>query len=1248
MDQSRPEFLLQWNTNHMVSHWGEFKNYILHNKPLVAAVQETRFLDSDSLNYNFNIYNYSLFTNNVNSNPRRGGSALYISHNLLHHQIPLQTTLNVVGAKVKIAQRDLTILSIYLSPNLPFHPHQLTELISQITPPFIIMGDFNAHNQVWGCRYNDTRGTQLLNVINSLDLIPITNMIPTHTCTHNGEVTHSVIDFAITDTNTATLFTQYTADDPLFSDHYPLHYSIDIPSGQCNFSFLPRWNFNKANWVEFQKHINVSLTTSPPQDINTFLDTILEAANKHVPMTRPHRKHNNTPWWNNECQRAVALRRRALRTFRRCPCQAHEEEARKTRLESHKIILREKTSSWQTFSNNFNRFTPLSKIWTYIKCFNRTKQRSFKIPHLQINNTHYLVPLDVATQFALHYTNISSSQQYTHSLTTSLDNQLTHLSFHSNNTEKYNSLFSEHELQIALAKCGNTSVGPDQVAYQFLKNLPASGLETLLATINSLWESNSYPPSWRESIVIPILKPSKPPSDPANYRPISLTSCASKLMERMINGRIRAYLESNELLTHYQNGFRPGRSTSDSLAYLIDSIQKGFQFDDYTIAVFLDFKNAFDKVHKSAILIKLHSMGLRGRTAHFIQGFLSNRTIRVRCGNTYSPSFTQDHGLPQGSVISPTLFLIMINDILTNSSQHIKYSLYADDVALWCTHNNLIEGIKLIQHTLQHIENWCTKWGLVLSPSKSVAMIFAPKEPNFHHPNLHINNAPLKYVKNYKYLGITLDTTLNFSKHFEDIKQRCTRRLNILKCIAGREWGADRRTLSRLYTSLIRPILDYNGFLYDDIAGRGIDSLQIIQNAAIRIILGAMRTSNIDTLHIEADLPTLDRRRKYLLLRYFIRSSARPKGLSHQILTTQHQTETPSARERRFPLISFRLQKLINHFQINIPPILPIPPLTSMWLDPVPNIDFLFTSNKKITSLQEIAQLFLEYQDKHRNHFFFFTDGSVADGKTGAGVFSQTYQNASRLHDIYSIYSAELSAILHAINYIRKKNIIHAIICTDSLSSLMAISNRKQVDHHIVYLIKKNLIKLHRRGFHIRILWVPGHSGIKGNDQADQLAKDSLALPARNHIRCTHQDVASLVQSALTKLRQFDWDTFPHYHAHPIHPKIGLFKSANQNTRLKETVIARLRIGHCILTHAHLYHNEPPPTCPHCTPPTKLTIAHFLFHCTQFDLPRQHIIHYTNTHNIPLDLPTLLGDNHPELLDILFEFLKESNLLHRI
>ena len=203
----------------------------------------------------YNVNDYSLYTNNVNDVPRRGGSALYISNNILHHQVQLRTTLNAVGVKAKIAKRDLTILSIYLSPAHTFNPTHLSELLSQLPPPpFIVMGDYNAHHLTWGCQQNDTRGRQLLNVTETLHLALITNRIPTHNHQRDGVITHSVIDFAITDTNTATLpvvnvvkktihFTQYTANDPLFSDHYPLHYSLDVPSGQTNFNFLPRFNF---------------------------------------------------------------------------------------------------------------------------------------------------------------------------------------------------------------------------------------------------------------------------------------------------------------------------------------------------------------------------------------------------------------------------------------------------------------------------------------------------------------------------------------------------------------------------------------------------------------------------------------------------------------------------------------------------------------------------------------------------------------------------------------------------------------------------------------------------------------------------------------------------------------------------------------------------------------------------------------------------------------------------------------------
>ena len=386
------------------------------------------------------------------------------------------------------------------------------------------MGDFNAHHMTWGCQSNNTRGTQLLKIMNDHNLVHISSMIPTYFTTRRGQPIQSVIDLALTTPRIATLFTQYVADDSLFSDHYPIHYQLESPSGQTNFNFLPRWNFSKADWSSFQQHINASLST-PPEDINSFLNTILASAHENIPHTRPPGPgHRNTPWWKPECQRAVALRRRAQRALKRCLCREHEEEARRARSEAREIILKAKIDSWQTFSNNFNRFTPLSKIWSMIKCFSNKPGNMYKIPHLFINNTHHLIPIDVATQFAKHYATISSAEQYCNRLTTSFKNQLHSLGFESDNTEPYNLLFTQHELTYAIQKCGNTSVGPDQIAYPLFKNLPETGLTTLLQTLNQLWENNSFPSSWRSSTLIPILKPRKPRHDPStDHRQTYLT-----------------------------------------------------------------------------------------------------------------------------------------------------------------------------------------------------------------------------------------------------------------------------------------------------------------------------------------------------------------------------------------------------------------------------------------------------------------------------------------------------------------------------------------------------------------------------------------------------------------------------------------------------------------------------------------------------------------------------------------------------
>ena len=230
-----------------------------------------------------------------------------------------------------------------------------------------------------------------------------------------------------------------------------------------------------------------------------------------------------------------------------------------------------------------------------IKCFKNKDTPTYKLPYLIINKQHFSQPRDVATQFALHFASLSSRNNYTTTQHNSLDNILqTHIDI-PETADHYNHLFTEYELKLAIAKCGNTSVGANELAYPFFKQLSQQqSIEEFLNLINLLWVIGDFPNEWKESILVPIMKKNKIQTDPASFRPISLSSCASKIVERMVNNRIRVYLEANNILSKNPNGFRPAHSTADSILHIIDNIQYAFLNNQVVSALFLDLKAAFD------------------------------------------------------------------------------------------------------------------------------------------------------------------------------------------------------------------------------------------------------------------------------------------------------------------------------------------------------------------------------------------------------------------------------------------------------------------------------------------------------------------------------------------------------------------------------------------------------------------------------------------------------------------------------
>ena len=202
--------------------------------------------------------------------------------------------------------------------------------------------------------------------------------------------------------------------------------------------------------------------------------------------------------------------------------------------------------------------------------------------------------------------------------------------------ESHSSFCSPFTLAKFLAAASNlsssTATGPDKVAYPMLKHLPRSGMDFLLYIFNLSWCSHSFPSIWKTSSIIPIHKMEKPLDSPASFRPISLTSCVSKLIERIILSHLLFFLESNSILSPRQAGFCPGRSTLDQILYLSQSISDGFNKPrpgSRTILSTIDFSKAFDSAWHPALFHKLISRGLPSCFARWTQSFLSDRRASV-------------------------------------------------------------------------------------------------------------------------------------------------------------------------------------------------------------------------------------------------------------------------------------------------------------------------------------------------------------------------------------------------------------------------------------------------------------------------------------------------------------------------------------------------------------------------------------------------------------------------------------------
>src|SRR6267154_1827567 len=521
---------------------------------------------------------------------------------------------------------------------------------------------------------------------------------------------------------------------------------------------------------------------------------------------------------------------------------------------------------------------------------------------------------------------------------------------------------------------------------------------------------------------------------------------------------------------------------------------------------------------------------ISGNMLRWIKNFLSCRTSRVKIGQHYSTNFTSQNGTPQGSSLSPILFLIMVNDFPT-LSEYTSNALFADDCTVWRSGKNLSQIQYHLQNDLNIISDWCKKWGFQINIEKTVGIIFTNKLNLIKEKfSLKIDDNLIKFQNSCKLLGVIFDNHLSWKQHIDLLINKSSRALNILRCISGTSWGSNKDTLLILYKSLILSNLDYCSFTYSNSAPSNLKKLDTIQYKSLLLATGGLKGTALKALLGEcAELP-LYLRRQQSTLKYLLKLSSSTNNAANKVLNDSKYFQLDIKRNSSFLAIINNFLHSLN-MKITSNSATPISPLWSSNNDYV-DLTYLkvHNDNRNRCSEQAINNISrsLENSASNFNHLI-FVDGSVqSSSKVGAAIYSPTIPVTLlfKLPNRLSVYYAEAYAILQAILYVSSNKIAKTCIISDNLNILKDIKFTKynlsphpSILHNIVTSLFNN------SELSICLKWLPAHSKIipiELSDHHAKLAANSNLIPEA--IDFTYHEALLAVDDWIWEEWKKDWD----------------------------------------------------------------------------------------------------------------------------
>lgn len=965
--------------------------------------------------------------------------------------------------------RDIVVASAYFpgDDEHPPPPRAVRNLISFCTQQeleYIIGCDANAHHSSWGSTDINRRGEHLYDYLLDIDAIVLNEGdVPTYL--FNGR--EEVLDITVCSPDSVNLFLNWhVCLEPSLSDHR--HIRVDL-LGSTDTREVRR-NPRKTDWGLFA---DVAFCNSRdlPTEYNSLLELELGAdyfndiiKNAYDLSTKesPPPKEGDRPWWTKEIEGQRKDVRRLWNRAKKTGCYIEHRHAL-TRLND--MIKKSKRNAWQRFCSNIQATPQTARIARALN-----KKDTNGIGFLRKDDGNYTssrketINLLLSTHFPESTPFVEDTKTYFCSLPFPsltyrreiIEEVVTEkkVSWAINSFQPFKSPGGDGILPIMLQKC----------LPQLVKHI------TLL--LRSSLQMTFIPSSWRKVNVVFIPKPGKDPDLPKSYRPISLSSFLLKTLERLVDVHIRAHLEIHSPLHQLQFAYMKGKSTESAIHCLTTNVESALSQGDVALAAFLDIQGAFDNTSFQSIDQALTDKNVDPLIREWILAMLKDRQIRTSINDCHS-TVRAARGCPQGGVLSPLLWSIVIDDLLNLLNGQKFFTIgYADDIAI------IIRGKSKFLPSISEVMRgallltmaWCTSHQLSVNPAKTTLILFH-RFRTIEFPPISIGGAELNNVEQTTYLGIIIDRQLSWTPHILSAISKARRALWSCRSAVGKSWGLAPNLMKFIYTAMARPIVTYGCIVWWHALDTQvmINRCSKLQRSACLLITGCIRSCPTASMQRIIGLVPLHLH----ILQTAANCAIRLGGQGGFCYSPQSEHSKIATLIPEWDLITSNTDVMIPKLDFDI------------------RFEVSFPERSTYTS---------PYFSSAGDTSDWYTDGSKTDAGSGSGIYNCHTQIAVALGNSASVFQAELYAItvcarhiLNADNFGEKINIF-----SDSQAAIRALAN-PACSSMTVRECKQALNNLGERTT-VHIAWIPGHADLHGNEEADRLANiGSASLPSHEH-----------------------------------------------------------------------------------------------------------------------------------------------------